>query len=69
MCSFQISNNILIYYDFAGVAVMAQTLSWSLLYFGLLSIWAQDFYEEKTGPTRVKTRGQKHDGQGKASLC
>uniref|UniRef100_A0A672MY57 Collagen, type XXVIII, alpha 2a n=1 Tax=Sinocyclocheilus grahami TaxID=75366 RepID=A0A672MY57_SINGR len=40
------------------VAVMAHTLSWSLLCFGLLSVWAQDFYEEKTRPTRVKTRGQ-----------
>ncbi|ROL52260.1 Collagen alpha-1(XXVIII) chain [Anabarilius grahami] len=48
---------------------MAHTLSWSLLCFGLLSVWAQDFYEERTGPTRVKTGGQtaaklqKHDGQ------
>uniref|UniRef100_A0A673GVV7 Collagen alpha-1(XXVIII) chain n=1 Tax=Sinocyclocheilus rhinocerous TaxID=307959 RepID=A0A673GVV7_9TELE len=54
---------------FAGVAVMAHTLSWSVLCFVLLSVWAQDFYEEKTGPTRVKTRGQtaavlqKHNGQ------
>ncbi|XP_016414140.1 collagen alpha-1(XXVIII) chain-like [Sinocyclocheilus rhinocerous] len=48
---------------------MAHTLSWSVLCFVLLSVWAQDFYEEKTGPTRVKTRGQtaavlqKHNGQ------
>ncbi|XP_067300615.1 collagen, type XXVIII, alpha 2a [Pseudorasbora parva] len=48
---------------------MAHTLSWSLLCFGLLSVWAQDFYEERTGPTRVKTGGQtagklpKHNGQ------
>lgn len=54
---------------------MAHTLSWSVFCFVLLSVWAQDFYEEKTGPTRVKTRGQtaaalqKHEGQGEASLC
>lgn len=53
---------------------MAHTLSWSLLCFGLLSVWAQDFYEERTGPTRVKTGGQtagklqKHDGQCEASV-
>lgn len=53
---------------------MAHTLRWSVLCFVLLSVWAQDFYEQKTGPTRVKTRGQKaavlqkHEGQGEASL-
>ncbi len=53
---------------------MAHTLSWSVLCFVLLSVWAQDFYEEKTGPTRVKTRGQtaallqKQDDQGEAGV-
>ncbi|TRY92807.1 hypothetical protein DNTS_024874 [Danionella cerebrum] len=52
-----------------GAAIMAHTLSWSLLCLGCLSVFAQDFYEERTGPTRVKTRGpaaanlQKHNGQ------
>ncbi|KAA0715427.1 hypothetical protein E1301_Tti016497 [Triplophysa tibetana] len=48
---------------------MTPTLSWFLLCLAFLAVWAQEFYEERTGPTRVKTRGQisgllqKHDGQ------
>lgn len=54
---------------------MSPTLSWSLLCLAFLGVWAQEFYEERTGPARVKTRGQtsallqKHDSQGETRLC
>lgn len=52
------------------------TVTWLLLVAGLLGVWAQDYYEEKTVNKRPRGRGaqlqaaaiatnvQKHNGQG-----
>ncbi|KAI5107312.1 collagen type XXVIII alpha 1 a precursor [Silurus meridionalis] len=37
---------------------MGQWLSWLLLLAGLLGVWTQDYYEERTGEKRTKVNGQ-----------
>lgn len=46
---------------------MGQWLSWLLLLTGLLGVFTQDYYEEKTGERRTRVNGQttnylKYDG-------
>ena len=48
---------------------MSARTSWLLLLTGLLGVFAQEYYEERTGGKRPRVRVvpanlQKHDGQG-----